>query len=102
MLGVQFYAPATSTQCSKSPLITGHEAGMAPEPISVLSRTGQNPMPRTEPRFYDFPGRIVMTLLTAVLRIFTTTEELNKKCNINIILLVRVCIVQLVLTAYAP
>lgn len=49
-------------------------------------------MPRLEPRFYDCPGRSVMTLLTAVPRTFTTAEELNKKCDIHMILLVCVCV----------
>jgi hypothetical protein len=47
-------------------------------------------MPRIEPRFYDCPGRNVMTLLTEVPRHFTTAEELNKQCDIHMILLVRV------------
>ena len=59
-----------------------------PEPIKVLSRRGENPMPRIEPRFYDCPGLIVMTLLTAVLRIFTTTEKLKKNAIFDVILTV--------------
>jgi len=49
-------------------------------------------MPRIEPRFYDCPSRNVMTLLTAVPRIFTTAKEVNKKCDIHMVLLVRVCV----------
>lgn len=59
-------------------------------------------MPGIEPRFYDYPSRNVTTLLTAVPRIFTTAKEVNKKCDIHMILLVHVCVIQLVLTAYAP
>jgi hypothetical protein len=44
-------------------------------------------MSRIEPRFYDCPGRIVMTLLTAV-RIFTTTEKLKKNAIFDVILTV--------------
>ena len=75
---------------------------MAPEPIRLLSIRRENPMPRIEPRFYDCPSRNVTTLLNAVPPIFTTATEVNKKCDIHMILLVRVCMIQQVLTASAP
>jgi hypothetical protein len=81
-------------------MTTGYEAGMIPYPIWLLSRRGENPLPRIERRFYDCSGRIVMTLLIAVLRIFNTTEELNKKSDIHMIRMI--CKIHLVLTADAP